>query len=151
MIDDVAYPPVGTLKPVTHNVWVVDGPAINLILDLATVRDRARSRAAQRVYGVLALGWTGSTRQWHALERDYWAMAAVAVPLVVSVLARSVGIHTSRIRVVILSAAVFGIASGCAMQWYSAVQSYPINLVHGKRAPAQSVWWMISQKPEETQ
>jgi len=56
-----------------------------LIPDLATVRDRASSRLTQRVYGICALGWTGSTRQWHALEQYYWTMAALAVPLVVSV------------------------------------------------------------------
>jgi len=56
-----------------------------LIPDLATARDRARTRLGRFWYGVFALGWTGSTRQWHALERFYWTMAALAVPLVTSV------------------------------------------------------------------
>lgn len=56
-----------------------------LIPDLAAARDRAQSQTARRVYGVLALGWSGSTRQWLAFERFYWTMAALAVPLVVSV------------------------------------------------------------------
>jgi Ni/Fe-hydrogenase subunit HybB-like protein len=56
-----------------------------LIPDLATIRDRATSRTVQRIYGVFALGWTGSTRQWRTFESFYWAMAALAVPLVISV------------------------------------------------------------------
>ena len=56
-----------------------------LIPDLATARDRARSRFGRRAYGFFSLGWTGSTRQWQAMEKFYWVMAALAVPLVVSV------------------------------------------------------------------
>lgn len=53
--------------------------------DLATMRDRARSRAVQRVYGVFALGWRGSARHWRTYRSYYTAMAALGVPLVVSV------------------------------------------------------------------
>ena len=35
-----------------------------ILPDLATVRDLARNRFKQIVYGVLALGWRGSTAQW---------------------------------------------------------------------------------------
>jgi molybdopterin-containing oxidoreductase family membrane subunit len=56
-----------------------------LIPDLAGMRDRASTRFGQLAYGVFALGWRGSARQWQALEAFYWAMAAMAVPLVVSV------------------------------------------------------------------
>ena len=58
---------------------------VGLIPDLATIRDRAQSRLARITYGALALGWSGSTRQWQALEQFYWAMAALAIPLVISV------------------------------------------------------------------
>ena len=35
-----------------------------ILPDLATVRDLAQSRAEEIIYGVLALGWRGSSRQW---------------------------------------------------------------------------------------
>ena len=53
--------------------------------DLATMRDRARGRIARRIYGAFALGWRGSARHWHHYEAFYRAMAALGVPLVVSV------------------------------------------------------------------
>jgi molybdopterin-containing oxidoreductase family membrane subunit len=56
-----------------------------LIPDLATLRDRARSLTWQRIYGVLALGWRGSARHWQRHDSLYRAMAAMGVPLVVSV------------------------------------------------------------------
>jgi len=58
---------------------------IGIIPDLATMRDRARSLAAQRIYGVFALGWRGSARHWKRLETLHTTLAALAVPLVVSV------------------------------------------------------------------
>ncbi|TDH60883.1 hydrogenase [Dankookia rubra] len=58
---------------------------LGLIPDLATMRDRARSRRARLVYGVLAFGWRGSARHWQRHDAVYRAMAALAVPLVVSV------------------------------------------------------------------
>lgn len=58
---------------------------LGLIPDLATMRDRARSRAGRIAYGVLALGWRGSARHWRHHDAVYRAMAALAVPLVVSV------------------------------------------------------------------
>ena len=48
---------------------------LGLIPDLATMRDRARSRGAQLTYGVLALGWRGSARHWQrhdALSTGRW-------------------------------------------------------------------------------
>ncbi|MBL6458727.1 polysulfide reductase NrfD [Belnapia sp. T6] len=58
---------------------------LGLIPDLATMRDRARSRGAKLIYGVLAFGWRGSARHWQRHDAVYKAMAALAVPLVVSV------------------------------------------------------------------
>ncbi|WP_102959491.1 NrfD/PsrC family molybdoenzyme membrane anchor subunit [Mangrovicella endophytica] len=54
-----------------------------LIPDFATLRDRSRG-FRQVVYGVLALGWQGSSRQWKHYKSFYTAMAALGVPLVVS-------------------------------------------------------------------
>ncbi len=58
---------------------------IGLIPDLGTLRDRARSRAGQVIYGVLALGWRGSARHWKRYEVAYLLLAGLATPLVVSV------------------------------------------------------------------
>ena len=57
---------------------------VGLIPDLATLRDRARSKFAATVYGAFALGWRGSARHWHAYERLHLALACLGVPLVVS-------------------------------------------------------------------
>ncbi len=58
---------------------------VGLIPDLATMRDRAKTRNRQLVYGALALGWRGSQRQWHHYETAYLLLAALATPLVLSV------------------------------------------------------------------
>ena len=49
------------------------------------MRDRARGPWARRIYGAFALGWRGSARHWHHYEAFYRAMAALGVPLVISV------------------------------------------------------------------
>lgn len=56
-----------------------------LIPDLATLRDRAKSRFAQIIYGMGALGWRGSAAHWHRYQTAYLLMAGLATPLVVSV------------------------------------------------------------------
>ncbi|MCB9555419.1 MAG: polysulfide reductase NrfD [Deltaproteobacteria bacterium] len=58
---------------------------VGLIPDLATVRDRAKTRIRKIVYGIFALGWRGSTRHWLHYERAYLLLAALATPLVLSV------------------------------------------------------------------
>jgi molybdopterin-containing oxidoreductase family membrane subunit len=58
---------------------------LGMIPDLATLRDRATTRLRQVIYGVFALGWRGSARQWHRYERAYLLLAALATPLVLSV------------------------------------------------------------------
>jgi Ni/Fe-hydrogenase subunit HybB-like protein len=58
---------------------------IGLIPDLATLRDRSQSRAAQIIYGMLAMGWRGSARHWHRYETAYLLLAGLATPLVLSV------------------------------------------------------------------
>ena len=57
---------------------------IGLVPDLATIRDRATGPIKQAIYGAFALGWRGSARHWHYYETYHMAMAALAVPLVVS-------------------------------------------------------------------
>ncbi|ETX29037.1 NrfD/PsrC family molybdoenzyme membrane anchor subunit [Roseivivax isoporae] len=55
------------------------------IPDFATLRDRARGRLTRAACGILALGWRGSARHWQVWQGYYGAMAAMGVPLVISV------------------------------------------------------------------
>jgi len=71
---------VGTYATVSLLFWFV-----GLIPDLATLRDRAKSRFARIAYGFLAMGWRGSARHWLRYQRAYFLLAALATPLVVSV------------------------------------------------------------------
>ncbi len=56
-----------------------------LIPDLATLRDRARTPLVRKLYGVFALGFRNSARQWAAHQSFTKVMAALAAPLVCSV------------------------------------------------------------------
>jgi Ni/Fe-hydrogenase subunit HybB-like protein len=58
---------------------------MGLVPDLATLRDRAKTRGKQILYGVLALGWRGSHRTWLHYERGYLILAGLSTPLVLSV------------------------------------------------------------------
>jgi Ni/Fe-hydrogenase subunit HybB-like protein len=55
-----------------------------MIPDFALVRDRTTG-VRQRIYGLLALGWRGTTRQWHRLESAMQIMAVAIIPVAVSV------------------------------------------------------------------
>src|SRR6202163_1164291 len=71
---------VSTYATVSLLFWFV-----GLIPDLATLRDRSRSRIGGVIYGMLAMGWRGSARHWHRYETAYLLLAGLATPLVVSV------------------------------------------------------------------
>src|SRR5688572_32422078 len=71
---------VSTYFTVSLTFWFM-----GLIPDLASIRDRADTRVRRMVYGILALGWRGSARQWHRYERAYLILAALSTPLVLSV------------------------------------------------------------------
>lgn len=58
---------------------------VGLIPDLASLRDRAKTKASKIAYGIFALGWRGSSRHWHRHEIAYLLLAALATPLVLSV------------------------------------------------------------------
>jgi Ni/Fe-hydrogenase subunit HybB-like protein len=58
---------------------------IGLIPDLATLRDRAQSSFMRWFYGILCLGWNGSTKAWQRYQRAYLILAACSFPLVLSV------------------------------------------------------------------
>ncbi len=54
------------------------------IPDFALVRDKTTG-FRRRCYAILALGWTGTTKQWHRLESAMQIMAIAIVPVAVSV------------------------------------------------------------------
>jgi molybdopterin-containing oxidoreductase family membrane subunit len=56
-----------------------------ILPDLATVRDLARTRFKQIFYGILALGWRGSSAEWQNQRAIYAIMSAIMAPMVVSV------------------------------------------------------------------
>ncbi len=58
---------------------------VGLIPDLATVRDRTKSKLRRFVFGLMSFGWTGSGRTWARYETLYLLLAGLATPLVVSV------------------------------------------------------------------
>src|SRR5213078_3999462 len=55
-----------------------------MIPDFAIVRDHSTG-LRRRIYGVLALGWRGTTKQWHRLESAMQIMAIAIIPVAVSV------------------------------------------------------------------
>ncbi len=71
---------VGTYATVSLMFWYM-----GMIPDIAVLRDRAKDRPRQIIYGILSLGWTGSSRHWMRFERAYLLLAALATPLVLSV------------------------------------------------------------------
>ena len=58
---------------------------VGLIPDLATLRDRAKNKAAKIIYGMLSMGWRGSAVHWSRYETASLLLAGLATPLVVSV------------------------------------------------------------------
>jgi molybdopterin-containing oxidoreductase family membrane subunit len=71
---------VSTYATVSALFWF-----IGLIPDFATLRDRAKSKAWAKLYGLLAMGWRGSARHWLRYEAAYLLLAGLATPLVLSV------------------------------------------------------------------
>jgi Ni/Fe-hydrogenase subunit HybB-like protein len=90
---------------------------MGMVPDLATFRDRAKTKLQQFIYGLLALGWRGSARQWHRYERTYLILAALATPLVLSVhsvvsfdfaTSQNPGWHTTIFPPYFVAGAIFG-------------------------------------------
>jgi molybdopterin-containing oxidoreductase family membrane subunit len=71
---------VSTYGTVSLIFWYV-----GLIPDLATMRDRSKTKIRRIVYGIFALGWRGSQRHWRHYEMAYLILAGLATPLVLSV------------------------------------------------------------------
>src|SRR3954469_21269211 len=55
-----------------------------MIPDFAIVRDRSTG-LRKKMYGLVALGWRGTTAQWHRLETAMQIMAIAIIPVAVSV------------------------------------------------------------------
>ena len=107
---------------------------IGLIPDLATLRDRSQSRIGRMVYGMLAMGWRGSSMHWHRYETAYLLLAGIATPLVVSVhtivsfdfaVAIIPGWHTTIFPPYLVAGAIY---SGFAMVLTLAI---PIRAIYG--------------------
>jgi Ni/Fe-hydrogenase subunit HybB-like protein len=71
---------ISTYATVSILFWYV-----GLVPDLATLRDRAKTKVRQIAYGVFALGWRGSHRHWLNYEKAYLILAGLSTPLVLSV------------------------------------------------------------------
>lgn len=71
---------VSTYATVSMVFWYV-----GLVPDFATIRDRAKNEWRRKIYGILSLGWRGSTRNWSHYEMVYMLLAGLATPLVLSV------------------------------------------------------------------
>ena len=94
---------------------------VGLLPDLATIRDRVKTRVKKKVYSILSFGWTGSAKHWQRHEILSLMLAGLATPLVLSVhsivsfdFATSVipGWHTTIFPPYFVSGAIF---SGFAM------------------------------------
>jgi molybdopterin-containing oxidoreductase family membrane subunit len=94
----VPYPPEMRVWPQFRSALTWDVAAVStyltvsflfwymgLVPDLAAMRDRAPELWRRRVYGVFALGWHGSAKNWSHYRIAYGLLGGLATPLVVSV------------------------------------------------------------------
>ncbi len=71
---------VSTYFTVSLMFWFV-----GLVPDLATLRNRAKSKLPKMLLTFFSLGWTGANRHWHRYEKAYLILAGLSTPLVLSV------------------------------------------------------------------
>src|ERR1700753_4333532 len=71
---------VSTYATISVVFWYV-----GMIPDIGTLRDRATMPFAKYCYGLLSLGWRGSTRHWIRYETASLLLAGLSTPLVLSV------------------------------------------------------------------
>jgi Ni/Fe-hydrogenase subunit HybB-like protein len=71
---------VGTYASTSLVFWYM-----GMVPDIATYRDRSKTPLRRFIYGILSLGWTGSSRHWLRYEKAYTILAALCAPLVLSV------------------------------------------------------------------
>ncbi len=123
---------VGTYFICSFLFWYV-----GLIPDLATLRDRAKTRIRKIIYGLFSLGWRGGNRQWRHYELTYLILAGISTPLVLSVhsivstdfaTAQVPGWHTTIFPPYFVAGAIF---SGFAMvMTLSLIARKVFNLTH---------------------
>lgn len=58
---------------------------MGLVPDIAALRDRAKNRILQLLYGMFSLGWRGSAIHWERYEMASLLLAGLCTPLVLSV------------------------------------------------------------------
>ncbi len=58
---------------------------IGMIPDIATIRDKVKTKTAKFWYNFFSMGWTGSTRSWARYELVSLILAGISTPLVLSV------------------------------------------------------------------
>lgn len=71
---------ISTYALVSLLFWYID-----LIPDLAAMRDKAKARWVKFSYGIFAMGWRGDSAHWAGLHKVSFLLAALAAPLVISV------------------------------------------------------------------
>lgn len=103
---------VSTYATVSTLFWYT-----GMVPDFATLRDRTKNRIGKIAYGIVSLGWTGSSRHWHRFEKAYLLLAALATPLVLSVhsvvsfdfaVAQLFGWHTTIFPPYFVAGAIYG-------------------------------------------
>jgi molybdopterin-containing oxidoreductase family membrane subunit len=71
---------VNTYLVVSSLFWFM-----GMIPDFAVFRDRSTTRIRKTVFTFLAMGWTGSARQWHNYEKAYVVLCGLCTLLVFTV------------------------------------------------------------------
>lgn len=71
---------ISTYGLISAIFWFLD-----LLPDLAAMRDKAKNPAAKFLYALLAAGWRGDAKHWEGLHKTAYLLAALATPLVISV------------------------------------------------------------------
>ncbi len=92
------YPNTMTIQPQFRSplVWDVFGIFtyatasvlfwyLDMIPDLAAMRDRADSQLSYTIYAILCLGWNGASRQWKIQEKASILLAGILTPLVFTI------------------------------------------------------------------
>jgi Ni/Fe-hydrogenase subunit HybB-like protein len=112
-------------SPLAWDVFAVSTYAIisivfwymGMIPDFGTLRDRAEMPFAKYMYGMLSLGWRGSTRHWIRYETASLLLAGLSTPLVLSVhtvisfdfaVAALAGWHTTIFPPYFVAGAIYG-------------------------------------------
>ncbi|NDJ54738.1 MAG: polysulfide reductase NrfD [Chloroflexi bacterium] len=71
---------ISTYGGISAIFWFLD-----LIPDIAAMRDKAKRPIPRAFYGFLALGWRSDSNHWERLHKTAYILAALATPLVISV------------------------------------------------------------------